>query len=88
MTVTDALRALELEDEPDWSEKVKKHYRRLAQKYHPDKNPQGRERFEEANKAYEFLCSRGASESSNPDPNRIVLILKAQSILFKRYGDG
>lgn len=87
MTVTEALKALELEDEPDWSEKVKKHYRRLAQKFHPDKNPHGRERFEEANRAYEFLCSRGAQESSSPDPNRIVLILKAQSILFKRYGD-
>lgn len=88
MTVTDALKALELEDETDWADKVKKHYRRLAQKYHPDKNPAGRERFEAANKAYEFLCSRYSTESSNPDPNRIVLILKAQSILFKRYGNG
>ena len=88
MTVTDALRALELEGETDWGEKVKKNYRRLAQKYHPDKNPQGRERFEEANRAYEFLCSRYSSESGNPDPKRIVLILRAQSILFKRYGDG
>jgi len=86
MTVTEALRALEIEDDSDWGEKVKKNYRMLAQKYHPDKNPEGRERFEEANKAYEFLCSRYSAESSAPDPNRIVLILKTQSILYKRYG--
>jgi DnaJ family protein C protein 13 len=88
MTVTEALRALELEGEADWSEKVKRNYRRLAQKFHPDKNPDGRERFEEANRAYEFLCSRYSMETGNPDPNRILLILRAQSILFKRYGYG
>lgn len=88
MTVTDALRALEIDDDTDWVDKVKKNYRRLAQKYHPDKNPAGRERFEEANKAYEFLCSRHSTESSGPDANRIVLILRAQSILFKRCGSG
>jgi len=87
MTVTDALRQLELEDEDNWQEKVKRNYRRLAQKFHPDKNPAGRERFEEANRAYEFLCSRYSKESDSPDPKRIILILKAQSILFKRYGD-
>lgn len=46
------------------------------------------QRFESANKAYEFLCSRMCIESANPDVNRIILILKTQSILFKRYGDG
>lgn len=88
MTVTEALKSLELDSDPNWPEKVKKNYRKLAQKYHPDKNPDGRERFEEANRAYEFLCSRYSQESSSPDPNRIVLILRSQSILFGRCGDG
>lgn len=88
MTVTEALKSLELEGEVDWADKVKKNYRKLAQKYHPDKNPAGRERFEEANRAYEFLCSRYSTESTNPDPNRIVLVLRCQTILFKRYGYG
>lgn len=66
---------------------VRKAYFRLAQKYHPDKNPAGREMFEKVNTAYEFLCSKSARVGSGPDPNNIVLILRTQSILFDRYGD-
>ncbi len=40
--------------------------------------------FEQVNKAYEFLCSR-TKITEGPDPKNIVLILKAQSILFSRY---
>ena len=43
--------------------------------------------FEQVNKAYEFLCSR-AKITEGPNPHNIVLILKAQSILFSRYKDG
>uniref|UniRef100_A0A1I8HXS4 J domain-containing protein n=1 Tax=Macrostomum lignano TaxID=282301 RepID=A0A1I8HXS4_9PLAT len=57
---------------------IRKSYFRLAQKYHPDKNPDGREKFESVNKAYEFF---------GPDPKNIVLILRSQSILFSRYKD-
>ncbi|XP_076459341.1 dnaJ homolog subfamily C member 13-like isoform X2 [Babylonia areolata] len=64
--------------------KIRKAYFKLAQKYHPDKNPEGREMFEEVNKAYEFLCSK-SKVSEGPDPQNIVLILRAQSILFSRY---
>ncbi|KAK3083199.1 hypothetical protein FSP39_016526 [Pinctada imbricata] len=64
--------------------KIRKAYFKLAQKYHPDKNPDGREIFEQVNKAYEFLCSK-SKLTEGPDPQNIVLILKAQSILFKRY---
>ncbi|KAJ8321004.1 hypothetical protein KUTeg_002591 [Tegillarca granosa] len=66
--------------------KVRKAYFKLAQKYHPDKNPDGREIFERVNKAYEFLCSK-SKVTDGPDPHNIVLILQAQSILFRRYKD-
>ncbi|KAL8616890.1 hypothetical protein ACOMHN_041809 [Nucella lapillus] len=64
--------------------KIRKAYFNLAQKYHPDKNPEGREMFEEVNKAYEFLCSKTRA-MDGPDPQNIDLILRAQSILFSRY---
>ena len=44
--------------------------------------------FEKVNKAYEFLCSKDSRKVQGPDPHNIVLILKAQSILFKRYREG
>ena len=65
-----------------------KAYFRLAQKYHPDKNPEGREMFEAVNKAYEFICSRSAKKVDGPDPHNIVLILKTQSILFNGHKEG
>ena len=43
--------------------------------------------FEQVNKAYEFLCSK-SKVKDGPDPQNIVLILRAQSILFSRYKSG
>ncbi|XP_059801619.1 dnaJ homolog subfamily C member 13 isoform X4 [Hypanus sabinus] len=65
--------------------KIRKAYFRLAQKYHPDKNPEGRDTFEKVNKAYEYLCTKSARMVDGPDPENIILILKTQSILFNRY---
>lgn len=87
MSRQDAYEILELGSEisPD-ENKIRKAYFKLAQKYHPDKNPEGREIFEKVNKAYEFLCS-AVKIKDGPDPENIALILKAQCILFKRYSD-
>ncbi|XP_077081132.1 dnaJ homolog subfamily C member 13 isoform X1 [Siphateles boraxobius] len=87
MSVDDAYEVLNLpigQGQHDES-KIRKAYFRLAQKYHPDKNPEGRDMFEKVNKAYEFLCSKSARIVDGPDPENIILILKAQTILFNRH---
>lgn len=89
MTVDEAYTMLLLQQgEHHDEDKVRKAYYKLAQKFHPDKNPDGRERFEEVNRAYDFLCSRTCWASNGPNPDNIVLILRTQSILFDRYTEG
>ncbi|XP_047664694.1 dnaJ homolog subfamily C member 13 isoform X2 [Tachysurus fulvidraco] len=87
MSVDDAYEVLNLPIGQGQHEesKIRKAYFRLAQKYHPDKNPDGRDTFEKVNKAYEFLCTKSAKMVDRPDPENIILILKAQSILFNRH---
>ena len=57
--------------------------RRLARQYHPDKNPVGRERFQGVQAAYERLQA-GAAGGQGPQPWRVLLILRAQCLLFRR----
>lgn len=88
MTVKQAYEnlSIDLEKYPQPDESlIRKSYYRLAQIYHPDKNPKGRDIFMRVNKAYEFLCSRTSWTTDGPNPNNIYLILKTQSILFDRY---
>ncbi|KAM3956718.1 receptor mediated endocytosis 8 [Aphomia sociella] len=87
MTASEAYAALGLAGGPHDEAAVRKAYYRLAQQYHPDKNPDGRDRFEAVNQAYEFLCSRNVWTGDGPNTNNIVLILRTQTILFKRYSD-
>ena len=88
MTVQQAYENLgiDLEKNPQPDEAlIRKSYYRLAQMYHPDKNPKGKDIFMRVNQAYEFLCSRTSWTTDGPNPNNIFLILKTQSILFERY---
>ncbi|XP_020547195.1 dnaJ homolog subfamily C GRV2-like [Sesamum indicum] len=49
--IPNILKQIEYIDE----EKLKRQYRKLAMKYHPNKNPEGREKFLAVQKAYECL---------------------------------
>ncbi|VDN27658.1 unnamed protein product [Gongylonema pulchrum] len=60
MSLEQACATLQLSsDEATWTDKavVRRAYFKLAQKYHPDKNPEGRELFEQITAAYELLSS-------------------------------
>ncbi|KAK6107132.1 DnaJ domain family protein [Brugia pahangi] len=75
-------------NESAWKNKaeVRRAYFKLAQKYHPDKNPDGREIFEQITSAYELLTSN-VQHSIMPDLQRIILCLQAQSIVYKNYSE-
>uniref|UniRef100_A0A158R602 J domain-containing protein n=1 Tax=Syphacia muris TaxID=451379 RepID=A0A158R602_9BILA len=69
------------------SSTIRRAYYQLAQKYHPDKNSEGREFFEKINCAYELLTSNIAAMSLTPDVHRIVICLQAQSIVYSRHAE-
>ncbi|GFR46450.1 hypothetical protein Agub_g8024, partial [Astrephomene gubernaculifera] len=66
-------------------EELRRAYRVMARKYHPDKNPQGRPMFLKIQAAYERLQA-GVAGGQGPQPWRILLLLRAQGVLYDRYG--
>ena len=82
----DALDVLGLAKNPTQDD-IRTAYRKLARKYHPDRNPEGRPMFEKLQVAYELLTSTRASAfGDTPDPVNVALIVRTQCILFRRYG--
>lgn len=66
----DYYKILEVEENAS-EEDIKKSYRKLSKKYHPDVNPQGAEKFKEIVKAYEVLSNkekRAQYDSQNNNP--------------------
>lgn len=84
MSVSDAAKVLELDHDKDISESdMKKSYRRLARKYHPDRNPLGREKFEAIHEAYLRLHSH-KEEVSGPREWCILLYIQSQCLIYRR----
>ena len=88
LTVAQALTSLGLSTNGGEAtpQKIRKAYRRLAIRYHPDKNPsqEAAERFNEITKAYDLL-SAARRGSPGPDAINVLLIVKVQSMLFRRF---
>ena len=81
MSEADACAVLELAPDADSGgvseEALKGAYRRLARRWHPDRNPAGRERFQAVQAAYERLQA-GAAAGTGPQPWRLLLLLRAR----------
>ncbi len=69
MNTHDAYKILELEfcQKPVSGDTLKRQYRLLALRYHPDKNPAGEQKFKEINEAYQYLSDTAAPVGQDYD---------------------
>eukprot|EP00736_Rhodelphis_marinus_P007754 Rmarinus@m.16594 len=100
MSEGDALETLGLAGSKTLSDaEIRRAYRKVAMKYHPDKNPDGRDMFEKITKAYEVVSSKRASMNGpgggagggggagtpGGAEAALPLLLRAQIILFSEH---
>ncbi len=82
--ISEAKNLLELSGSKIESTALRKAYRSLARKYHPDRNPAGREMFEKVQMAYELL-STVEMKDGDTDLSSVLLLIKTQNLVYKRY---
>ena len=63
---------------------LRRSYKNLARQYHPDKNPNGRPMFEKIRIAYDLLSSVELKVTET-DLNNVVLLIKTQNIIYRRF---
>eukprot|EP01107_Rhizomastix_libera_P008652 TRINITY_DN239_c0_g1_i5.p1 TRINITY_DN239_c0_g1~~TRINITY_DN239_c0_g1_i5.p1 ORF type:complete len:2272 (+),score=570.58 TRINITY_DN239_c0_g1_i5:31-6816(+) len=81
LSTSEAIKILDLK--PDYKDdELRRAYFKKAQKYHPDKNPEGREIFEKIHQAYTFLTTTTGEECTK---ERIFLIIRTQNMLYTRF---
>ena len=65
-------------------------YRAAARKYHPDRNPAGRDKFQAAAAAYERLAAAAGDKGDRAGGGarrwRLLLLVRAQGLLYERCG--
>ena len=82
--ITEAREVLSISKKKIDSTELRRSYRQLARRYHPDRNPSGREMFEKVQAAYELLSSV-EMEDSETDLSSVLLLIKTQNLVYDRY---
>jgi molecular chaperone DnaJ len=81
----DYYKILEVEENAS-DEDIKKSYRNLSKKYHPDLNPEGAEKFKEIAEAYETLSDKGKREMYNQKKNNPYSNTPFENLFSQMFG--
>lgn len=85
MRVQDALNLLSLQGDEFTQEEIKKAYKKASIKFHPDKNPAGKEMMQAINAAYQFLTSLEKTVKSSDEQEFTDYAEELNDILQKLY---
>ena len=83
ISIKEAKLLLGLSDDYNITE-LRKAYKLMARKYHPDKNPNGKHIFEKILISYDLLSSVSHNMITT-DYNNVLIIMKSQILLYKRF---